>query len=99
MKVLVVAGTHSGVGKTTISTALMLAYARRGVKVRAYKVGADFVDPMAHRAALREGRGESENLDGYLMSETRATTTAARPPASAATRFEDDSSGGASANL
>lgn len=78
MKVLVVAGTHSGVGKTTISTALMLAYARRGVKVRAYKVGADFVDPMAHRAALREGRGESENLDGYLMSETRATTTAAR---------------------
>ena len=78
MKVLVVAGTHSGVGKTTISTALMLAYARRGFKVRAYKVGADFVDPMAHRAALREGRGESENLDGYLMSETRATTTAAR---------------------
>ena len=71
MKVLVVAGTHSGVGKTTIATALMLAYARRGLRVRAFKVGCDFVDPMAHRSALRSQRGaarESENLDGYMMS-------------------------------
>ena len=37
------------------------------VKVRAYKVGADFVDPMAHRAALREEGGG--NLDGYLIGE------------------------------
>ena len=71
MKVVVVAGTHSGVGKTTIATALMLAYARRGLRVRAFKVGCDFVDPMAHRSALRSQSGdarESENLDGYMMS-------------------------------
>jgi cobyrinic acid a,c-diamide synthase len=68
MRVIVVAGTHSGVGKTTIASALMLAYARRGLRVRAFKVGADFVDPMVHRVALRQSAGESENLDGYMMS-------------------------------
>jgi len=68
MRVVVVAGTHSGVGKTTIASALMLAYARRGLRVGAFKVGADFVDPMVHRVALRQSAGESENLDGYMMT-------------------------------
>src|SRR5438552_934095 len=36
---LVVAGTHSGVGKTTVATGLMAALARRGVGVAAAKVG------------------------------------------------------------
>lgn len=76
MRVVVVAGTQSGVGKTTIATALMLAYARRGMRVAAFKVGADFVDPIAHRCALRESGAESENLDGYMMTEAYARRAA-----------------------
>ncbi|MGH9773180.1 MAG: cobyrinate a,c-diamide synthase [Candidatus Acidiferrales bacterium] len=72
---IVVAGTHSGVGKTSVATALMNAFVRRGLRVQGFKVGPDFIDPGFHRIAT--GRA-SHNLDGWMLSRTANLSLYAR---------------------
>lgn len=72
---LVVAGTHSGVGKTTVATGLLAALRRAGHRPAAAKVGPDFIDPGYH--ALASGR-PPRNLDPWLCGPESILPLAAR---------------------
>jgi cobyrinic acid a,c-diamide synthase len=72
---VVVAGTHSGVGKTTVATGLLSALRRAGHRPAAAKIGPDFIDPGYH--ALACGR-PPRNLDPWLCGADAIAPLAAR---------------------
>jgi cobyrinic acid a,c-diamide synthase len=61
---IVIAGTTSGVGKSTVATAVMYALKNKGFVVQPFKVGPDFIDPSYHTFVT--GR-HSRNLDIWMM--------------------------------
>ena len=61
---IIIAGTHSGVGKTTIVTGLLANLKQRGLTVQSYKVGPDYIDGGYHQ--LASGK-VAHNLDTWLV--------------------------------
>ena len=65
MKGMLIAGTASGVGKTTVTLALLAAMRCRGLIVQTFKGGPDFLDTGHHtRIANRVAR----NIDTWMLS-------------------------------
>ena len=72
---ILIAGTSSGSGKTTITLGLLAALRNLGLAVQPFKCGPDFIDPGLHQLAC--GR-VSRNLDLWMMGEAQVRETFAK---------------------
>ncbi len=66
MKRIIIAGTHSGCGKTTVTCAVLEALKRRCSNVSSFKCGPDYIDPMFHKKVLGI---DSHNLDSFFCDD------------------------------
>ena len=61
---LVISGSTSGVGKTSITAAIIYGLKKRGFTVQPFKVGPDYIDP-SYLSSI--SKNETKNLDVWLM--------------------------------
>ncbi|HEX8948771.1 MAG TPA: cobyrinate a,c-diamide synthase [Dissulfurispiraceae bacterium] len=69
---VMIAGTHSGCGKTTATLGILAALRRKGLEVQSFKAGPDFIDSGLHR--LITGR-HSRNLDIWMCGQDEVVAT------------------------
>lgn len=69
---LVIAGTSSNVGKTTVTVALTRALRALGLRVAVFKCGPDYLDPTYH---ARAAEAPCHNLDGWMMGRDAVLST------------------------
>ncbi|PID15982.1 cobyrinic acid a,c-diamide synthase [Sporosarcina sp. P34] len=65
MNRFVLAGTGSGVGKTTFTIGIMRALMNRDLTVQGFKCGPDYIDPTFHTAVTKR---PSRNIDSFMMT-------------------------------
>ncbi|MGI9566081.1 MAG: cobyrinate a,c-diamide synthase [Nitrosopumilus sp.] len=65
---IVVAGTSSGVGKTSITCSIIHALQKKGFSVQPFKVGPDYIDPSYLSSISKQ---ETYNLDVWLMGKNQ----------------------------
>ncbi len=63
---VMIAGTNSGCGKTSVVCALLQAFQKKGVKVNAFKCGPDYIDPMFHSKIIGIA---ARNVDYFLCGD------------------------------
>ena len=65
---LMIAGSGSGCGKTTVTCGMLRILRRKGLRPSSYKCGPDYIDPLYHREVLGIN---SRNLDSFFSSESQ----------------------------
>ena len=72
---VMIAGTNSGCGKTTVVCALLQVLKNRGLDVMSFKCGPDYIDPMFHTQIIGT---DSMNVDLFFSKEDEARGLFAR---------------------
>ena len=72
---ILITGTGSGCGKTTVTCAVLQALKERNIDVCAFKCGPDYIDPMFHSRVIGI---PSRNLDLFLCGEDGVRTLFAK---------------------
>lgn len=63
---IVIAGTSSGTGKTTVTAGILCALNKRNFSLASFKIGPDYIDPSYHK--LLSG-ARCNNLDSWIIGE------------------------------
>ncbi len=65
-KRIIIAGTGSGCGKTTVTSGILQCLVNRGISAASFKCGPDYIDPMFHEKVIGARSG---NLDLFFSDE------------------------------